>query len=127
MKKDRSRGRTNASPRVDTDSLFEFGAKRRGEHKDLQLCRQAEEALSEALASLRDDVLEDVVLINVMPAPDASRLEVIVEAPPGALVKEVLDRLEKRAGLFRAEVAEAITRKRAPTLAFRVVRREAGE
>jgi ribosome-binding factor A len=123
MKKDRLRGRAVARPDVDADSLFgsEFAAGRRGHHKDLQLCRQAHEALSAALALVADDVLEDVFIVDVLPAPDASRLVVVVGAPPSADLDEVLVRLEKRSTQLRAEVAESITRKRAPTLAFRVV------
>jgi ribosome-binding factor A len=126
MKRDRSRGRAVAGPDVNADSLFGFEADRRGRHKDLQLCRQAHEALSAALAAVGDDLLEDVFIVDVLPAPDAGRLLVVVAAPPGADVEEVLVRLEKRAAYFRAQVADSITRKRAPTLAFRVAPREEG-
>lgn len=94
---------------------------RRGDRKVRQLCRQVQEAVGEALSTLDDDVLMDVWVCDVTPAPDASRLAVLVRGPrdkPPELVKE---RLERVAGYLRTEVAQAITRKRAPTLTFEVL------
>lgn len=122
MARDRSRGREGAVPEVDADSLFGEGtAARKAQRKERQLCRQVQEAVSEALAVLDDDVLQDVWVADVEPAPDASRLAIIVQAPRGAPLEDVAARLERVAGYLRAEVAGAITRKRAPTLTFRVL------
>lgn len=60
------------------------------------------------------------------PAPDAARLCAVVEAPRSAAVDEVVARLDRAAGILRTEVAQAITRKRTPTLIFRVLRGDAG-
>src|SRR5689334_11657524 len=88
--------------------------------KDLQLCRQAHEALSESLASSGDDLLEDVWIEAVVPSPDASRLAVVVRAPTSVEPSRVMERLATRANSLRADVASAIVRKRAPTLTFEV-------
>jgi len=91
------------------------------DRKDLQLCRQVAETLSFVLGDCGDDCLRDLHVVRVVPAPDASQLLVIVGSPPGetpAAPREVLERLQARAPAFRAEVAQAITRKRAPALLF---------
>jgi ribosome-binding factor A len=124
MSKGHTRGRAGALPEVDADSFFGSGADRKAERKERQLCRQVKEAIAEALATLEDDVLADVWVMDVAPAPDASRLAVVVQAPQGTPLDLVQERLEKVAGYMRAEVAAAITRKRAPTLAFQVMPEE---
>lgn len=118
MTRDHSRGKSSA---LNADALFGIAADRKLERKERQLCRQVQEAVSEALAGIDDDVLLDVWVCNVEPAPDAGRLAIILEAPARIAPDEVLVRIEKFAGYLRAEVAGAITRKRVPTLTFRVM------
>lgn len=121
MGRDRNRGsRDGAAPDM-TEDPFVGSAASRVERKERQLCRQAREALSEALATLDDGVLMDVWVAAVEPAPDGSRLAVIVQAPRDAPLDEVRARLDRVAGYLRAEVAGAIHRKRAPTLVFQVL------
>jgi ribosome-binding factor A len=110
-----------AGSAADADSFFGAAGDRKLERKERQLCRQVQEAVSEALAAIEDDVLLDVWVTNVEPAPDAGRLAVIVQAGRGASPDEVFARLEKVAGHLRAEVAGAISRKRVPTLTYRVL------
>lgn len=89
--------------------------------KDLQLCRQVAETLHFALGDCGDDVLRDLHVVRVVPAPDASQLLVLLGSAPGevpAAPAEVLERLRARSAAFRAEVARSITRKRAPALLF---------
>jgi ribosome-binding factor A len=112
---------------ADADSFFGAAGDRKLERKERQLCRQVQEAVSEALAAIEDDVLLDVWVTNVEPAPDAGRLAVIVQAGRGASPEEVFARLEKVAGHLRAEVAGAISRKRVPTLTYRVLPPDAEE
>ena len=93
------------------------------DHKTMQLCRQAERAISLALmGECDDDVLRGLHVESVTPAPDASRLLVRVvvgrSAGAGVTMQVVLERLERVAGLLRAAVAQAVTRKRAPELTF---------
>jgi len=119
MTRDRSRGRGGSA--LDADSLFGAAGDGKLERKERQLCRQVQEAVSEALAGVEDDVLLDVWVAAVEPAPDAGRLAVIVQAPRGVSLEEVRTRLERVAGYLRREVAGAISRKRVPTLTFRVL------
>jgi ribosome-binding factor A len=97
---------------------------RKVRRKTRQLCGQVAEALAASLAgACNDDVLRDLQVVGVEPAPDASRLLVTVRVdPPSATVGpvQVLEHLDRANGRLRCEVAAAITRKRAPVLAFRV-------
>lgn len=91
--------------------------------KDLQLCRQVAERLQLVLGDCRDDLLRDLHVVQVVPAPDATQLLVIVGVDPGTALPdpaEVHARLRDKAGFLRAEVARAITRKRAPALLFEI-------
>lgn len=92
-----------------------------GTKKELQICRQAFEAISLAFATLNDETWLDIEVVGVVPAPDASRLCVCIRAAPAAQGDRVLERITRIEGYLRAEVCSAIARKRAPTLAFRVV------
>jgi len=47
-------------------------------HKDLQVCRQVYDVLTLALAEIDDPLIDDLVLARVMPAPNASRVLVIL-------------------------------------------------
>ena len=89
--------------------------------KALQLCRQVADTLSLALGDCGDDCLRDLHVVRVVPAPDASQLLVIVGSAPGEVPPaptEVLAHLQARTPWLRGEVAQAITRKRAPSLLF---------
>ena len=101
------------------------------DRKLAQLCEQASEALSYALASSADWVLRDLLIASVTPAPDASRLLVTVYPPhdtpsESPETSDAIDaaalvaRLENARSYLRSEVASAIHRKRTPDLAFRV-------
>jgi ribosome-binding factor A len=100
--------------------------KRRGRgnshRKAKQLCRQVADTLSLVLEGTGDDELGGLVVLDVAPAPDTSRMLVTVGSPSTGIVDPavVLDRLASASGRLRAEVAAAITRRRAPSLAFRV-------
>jgi len=102
----------------DSSSSFFSSTNHRRDQKTAQLCRQVFRALSLALGDCADDVVRDLVLHDVTPAPDASRLLVRVGLPAGAPVTDALAHLEQASGFLRAQVAAAITRKRAPELLF---------
>jgi ribosome-binding factor A len=91
---------------------------RRQNHKDLMLCRQAQRALMMALGCETDEALRDAYVAHVSPAPDATHLLVHIAIPRGASVPHVLARLEAARPRLRAQVAQVITRKRAPELSF---------
>ena len=72
---------------------------------------------------LADPVLQDLSVSKVLPAPDASRLLVLLTTGAEAeSLPHILDRLERVRGRLRSEVAAAITRKRAPELLFHLSR-----
>lgn len=96
---------------------------RGGDWKTLRFCRQVEEALAVAFAGgCGDEVLGELGVESVVPAPDAGHLLVTVrflskERIPDPL--ETLQRLHKATGWLRLQVGEAIARKKVPELAFR--------
>jgi ribosome-binding factor A len=91
------------------------------DRKTQQLCKQVRRVLSCVLAGeVADEVLQGLAIDSVVPAPNASRLQVTL-FPTGPLevpLSEVLARLERVRGRLRSAVAEDINRKRAPELSF---------
>ena len=73
---------------------------RRGDRKERQLCRQVREAVGEALSTLDDDILLDVWVCDVTPAPDTSRLAVLVRGPRD---KPVVDVVMKKVTITRGK------------------------
>lgn len=85
----------------------------------MQLAKQVQRALTYALPETGDDLLLTAYVDDVQPAPDANHLLVSVhgEGDPLAL----LAALNQHTGQLRSAVAEAITRRKAPELAFQIV------
>ncbi len=87
--------------------------------KGLQLCRQVKDVLTVALAGCADEVLRDLTVVVVEPAPHTGRLMVTVAGPAPA---DVTGRhLAIAAAMLRREVARAIHRRKTPELVFHVV------
>ncbi len=95
--------------------------------KDLQLAKQVFHAIELAFqGDLSDPVLQDLHVISVRPAPDATNLAVVFEMTPthGKMeLATVLEHLERARGMLRVLVTRAISRKRAPELSFQVMQR----
>lgn len=94
------------------------------DRKALQLCRQVEETMHQILTGeIRDDDLGTLHVVSVVPAPDSSRLLITLE-PGGDLASFdrplVVRKLAAATGWLRCEIAAAITRRKAPQLAFHV-------
>ncbi len=106
---------------IDPRALIRQLVHKKGGRKTHQLCRQVFEAISYALAgACNDDVLRDLGVVAVQPAPDESRLLVTV-APllPGPYdAAQIMSHLHRALGKLRSEVAAEIHRKRVPELAF---------
>lgn len=92
----------------------------RPDRKTLQLCRQVERALTYALAESNNDLLLDIQLEGVQPAPDASHLLVKVSTRSDKPL-DVLVALQADGPRLRTACAEAITRRKAPELFFQIV------
>jgi ribosome-binding factor A len=115
---------------IDPRDLLRQAARKKGGRKTLQLCGQVAEALNYAFAAVcNDDVLRELGVVTVQPAPNEARLLVTV-APtlPGPCdPTQVLERVQQALGKLRSEVAAAIHRKKVPELTFRVVSNTVGQ
>lgn len=93
------------------------------DRKTMQLCHQVAVTLEEVLAECGDPLLHGLRVLDVEPSPDVSRLLVtlaVEDEPvdgPDALHR-VEAHLSRASGHLRGEVAQAITRKRAPALIY---------
>jgi ribosome-binding factor A len=78
------------------------------------------EVIGLSLAERWDDpLIERVSVVSVAPAPDATRLLVLVAVDPGdEPVQEVLDALRELRPDLRREISSEINRKKTPELAF---------
>ncbi len=92
-----------------------------GNRKALQLCRQVEHALSVALEG---EVLRDLTVQSVQPAPDSSRLLVTFSHQGPGLFEpsEILAALDDARAKLRGIIAAAIHRNKTPDLAFHIAR-----
>jgi ribosome-binding factor A len=119
-------GQLSEDDAVDPRDFFKPPKLRGGpDRKTLQLCSQVAETLAMVLAGECDDeLLQELQVDTVAPAPNASQLAVTLRAPRSlddAAAAEILRRLDRAAGMLRCEVAAAITRRRAPKLVFHLV------
>jgi ribosome-binding factor A len=92
--------------------------------KVLQLCGEVARTLDGAFAESADEVLRDLAVLAVAPAPNSTRLLVTVGAAGSGRVEDAeraLEHLHQAAARLRTEVAAAITRRRVPELSFRVL------
>jgi ribosome-binding factor A len=118
---------TDADDGQDPRRFFDRRVRGKPNRKALQLCAQASDAISHALACDRSEILRDLLVVAVVPAPDSSRLLVrlsLFRKGDEGMLEQAAAALAEAKGRLRREVAEAVTRKRAPDLAFEVVLRE---
>ncbi len=97
----------------------------RADRKTLQLCRQVADTLNYVLSGDCDDeLLQNLQVMSVVPAPNAGQL--LVTVCPAVALGTMFDRAEVRqrliaiVGHLRSEVAASITRRKAPKLLFQV-------
>lgn len=117
-------GQVGPDDGLDPRDFFRKKETRGTSRKDWQLCRQVAETLNYVLSGeAHDDVLLGLLVQQVEPAPDASRLLVTV----GSLDRSdqtdpstILLHLQQATKRLRAEVASSISRKKAPELIFHV-------
>jgi ribosome-binding factor A len=103
----------------------------RTDRKTLQLCGQIADTLNYVLSGeLDDDLLRNLYVESVRPAPDASRLLVSVaplDVADANRADQILQKLLIYAPRIRSEVAQSIHRRKTPELSFVVVRPEEPE
>ena len=95
--------------------------------KTYQLCRQVSDTLQLVLNG-NDPILEDLHVVDVVPAPDSRRLLVIVGLAADIVesashVEAIMDRLNDHVPRLRAEIASVITRRKTPQLLFEITTR----
>lgn len=122
------RGRIGPDDAVDPRRFFDRRAHGRSNRKAQQLCRQVSHTLSYVLSGeLDDDVLRNLYVESVDPAPDSSRLLVtvsVLDKDDTTPIDVILGRLAAATGKLRSEVAASISRRKTPELVFNVVRPE---
>jgi ribosome-binding factor A len=108
---------------VDPREYFKPTANHGRQRKTRQLCSQVAQALALILSSeFDDDLLLGLTVLAVEPAPNESQLLVTLQSDAETNLRNaILTRLVQATGFLRAEVAAAITRKRAPQLVFQVI------
>jgi ribosome-binding factor A len=94
------------------------------ERKTRQLCRQVQHAVNLSLADGGPGI--DDLFVERVTAGQGGPLLLHVVVPAERPVREVLAALQREAPRLRCDVARAITRKRAPALAFVPVTGEGG-
>lgn len=101
------------------DEPSHHSSNRQAERKTRQFCRQVQRALNVAFAGIANNQESGGLFVEeVLPAPDCGHLLVRVLIPPHCTITGVLLELSRQTPRLRAEVAMAITRKRAPELCF---------
>jgi ribosome-binding factor A len=108
----------------DPRDFFKNPSEKVTNRKALQLCGQIARTLSLVLWECGDDVLRELTVESVQPAPTSVRLLVTLTTPEGVDKATALRHVERASGLLRREVAAAINRRKTPELTFCVVRRE---
>jgi ribosome-binding factor A len=110
---------------ADPRTFFRPAPARVTNRKALQLCDQVAQTLGFVLAGQRgDDLLRDLVVEAVVPAPNSAHLLVTLSMPADGLdPAQVVEHLQRATGLLRSEVAAAIHRRKVPLLTFHVARR----
>jgi ribosome-binding factor A len=107
---------------ADPRDFFKKPAGKVANRKALQLCGQIARTLSLVLWECGDDVLRELIVERVQPAPTSARLLVTLSSPRNADEELAMQHVERAAGLLRREVAAAIHRRKTPELTFRVVK-----
>ena len=110
---------------VDPKHYFYNKRKPRSKHrKAFQLCRQVSDTLQYVLNGM-DPLFDDLNIVDVVPAPDARRMLVILavdqcEVDSGTQVEEIMTCLRGHTPRLRSEIARSISRRKTPQLVFEI-------
>ena len=121
-----------AGSRTHADTFFGSEGRTRGRserhrRKDAQLCAQVRDAVALVVAESTDPLLSGAWVMEAVPAPHIGHLQIMVAVGAEGDVDAIHAKLVAMSGLVRSEVADAIHRKKTPTLSFVVMRRHEEE
>jgi len=109
---------------IDPRKFFKSQSNCQPHRKTQQLCGQIRRTLDYLLSGDCDDpVLRELIVVDVRPAPDASRLLVTVAPLDSRSTldpRDILGRLHAVASRLRHEVSQSIHRRKTPQLTFAV-------
>jgi ribosome-binding factor A len=105
---------------ADVNPLFR-PPERRPDRKALQLCEQVKEALTWVLGSVMDDERLMLSYVQAVEPLPGGRLLVKVAVPADVPITEAMTSLAAAAPALRVEVAQAVTRRKAPELVYLAV------
>jgi|CXWL01.1.fsa_nt_gi hypothetical protein len=107
---------------IDPRRYFQASPSNERSQKSLQLCGQVAKILNVTLVGWDSPILASLFVINVVPAPTLSRMEVVVDTtqvPPCVTSGDIHAELDRAYRGLRVAVGEGITRKYVPDLTFR--------
>ncbi len=121
-------GQLGADDGVDPNEFFKSSSSQSTcNKKAIQLCRQVRCCLSLVLGDCDDPIVQSLSVVDVILAPDSSRLLVVlaVDEPQLEMDRDqVLARVNLQLPRLRSEIARSIHRKRVPVLILQVVPRQ---
>lgn len=118
-------GVINDDDAIDPRHYFANKRKSKSKHrKAFQLCRQVSETLQMVLTGT-DPSLDGMSIVDVVPAPDARRMLVIVGIDSDCVVsasdmQDKLAELQRHIPRLRSEIAQSISRRKTPQLIFEI-------
>ena len=109
-----------SSQEVNPDLFFSDAPHAKPDHHTRALCKQVQRTLSTVLCGeCADPLLQDLLVLAVLPAPNAGHLLVVVTPRTvETTLAESLECLAKVKPMLRARIAQDTTRKRTPELSF---------
>lgn len=110
---------------VDPREFLSRVTKSRSDHHVSALCSEVWKRLSLVFsADLDDEELLALEVVAVEPAPDSSRLRVVLSSPEELDLERrlaMLARLKALTPFLRSEIAQSLARRRTPDLGFEIV------
>ena len=99
---------------------YAVSRRKQGAWRTASLCAQVRRALEIAFGCAADERLTSVWVEEVSPAPNASRLRIVVRCAtaPGVDTEDIEAAIAGARGWLRSQVAAAIHRKRTPELHY---------
>ena len=117
-------GQLNEDDAIDPREFFRKKY-RSNNSKALRLCKQVADTLSLVLSGqFGDEILQGLDVFSVQPAPGTRRLLVVIQPSEDlrghTTPAQILEKLNSVSGILRTETANAISRRKAPSLMFEI-------